>query len=571
MQKLLQYYQPYKYKLGLALLGATLVALLELFFPMCLRYIMQVLLPLKNPVVLLEAAAGLLAMYLCACFINYKVSIAGRTVSALIEKDMRQDIFAHVQRLSFSYFDNERVGQLVSRIVSDVAEVRELLFLGPNYLVVCVIMMLGTVVALFWLNWQLAILVNILLFAKAYDSANTNRKLKAAGRATRKMVGLLNADVTESLQAIRLVQSFTNEKAEQEHLSQDGDQLIAARKRNFQLLGHTNTSMVFFTNVTNLVIVVVGSALIALDRMQISDLVTFLLYVSVFVRPVLRLNALADMYQKGMSSYQRFLEMLALKPDIEDIPDAQDAGVLQGDICFEHVKFGYREDNVILEDLSLHIQAGEKVAFVGGTGVGKSTLCSLLPRFYELLDGCITIDGQDIKSYTLESLRRNIGLVSQDIFLFSASVRENIAYGRLDATDDEILETAKIAEVDRFVEEFPDGYATELGERGVKISGGQKQRLAIARAFLKNPPILILDEATSSLDNVTEKSIQRALDKLAANRTTLVIAHRLASIQNVDRIVVLGPKGVILEQGTHTELLAKQGEYAKLYNTQFVK
>ena len=571
MKRLLKYYQPYKFKLLWALLGSTCVALLEVFFPMCLRYIMQVLLPTKDITLLLKAAGALFVMYILTCLLNYKVSVVGRTISALIEKDMRQELFAHVQKLSFSYFDNQRVGQLISRIVSDVAEVRELLFLGPNYLLVCLVMMLGTMFALFWLNWQLALLVNFLLLAKAYDSASTNRKLKLAGRATRSMLGTINADATESLQAIRLVQSFTNEKAELAKMSNLGDELIATRKRSFELLGHTNASMVFFSNVTNLVIIVVGSILIAYDKMQVSDLITFLLYVAVFIRPVLRLNALADMYQKGIASYQRFEEMLTVEPEIQDVDGAQPAENLQGEIAFQNVSFAYRAGEPILENFSLKIKAGEKVAFVGETGVGKSTLCNLLPRFYEVQQGSITIDGKNIRKLTLESLRRNIGIVSQDIFLFSASVRENIAYGNLQASEKEILATARLAEVDEFAEHLPEGYATELGERGVKISGGLKQRIAFARAFLINPPILILDEATSSLDNATEKSIQHALERLAHNRTTLIVAHRLASVQNADRIVVLGKKGVILEQGTHAELLAKNGAYAKLYNTQFEK
>jgi len=566
---ILKYYKPYKYSLSLALLGATAVALLELMFPMCLRYIIQELLPQKDVQIIWLAAGGLLVMYLLTCLLSYVVMVAGRTVSAYMERDMRQDIFAHVQRFSFNYFDNERIGNLVSRVVGDVAEIRELLFLGPNYLVVCLVMMLGTLVVLVYVNWQLAIVVNILLLGKAYDSSNTNRLMKAAGRVTRKKVADINAQATESLQAVRMVQSFTNEAAEVVKMHKLGDELIAASKRGFELLGHSNTSMVFFSNITNLVIVVMGSILIAYGKMQISDLITFLLYVAVFIRPVLRLNALADMYQKGAASYQRFTELMNLEPEIKDEAGAVEVDTLKGDIAFENITFGYRADEPILENFSLKINAGETVALVGGTGVGKSTVCSLLPRFYELQEGRITIDGRDIKALTLHSLRKNIGTVSQDIFLFSDSVRANIAYGRLEATQEEIIETAKLAEVDCFVEELPQGYATELGERGVKLSGGQKQRIAIARAFLKNPAIMILDEATSSLDNATEKSIQKALERLAANRTTLIVAHRLATVQNADRIVVLGKKGKILEQGTHAELLARKGEYARLYNTQF--
>ena len=568
---ILKYYQPYKYKLGLALAGGTVVALLELIFPMCLRYIVQELLPQRDVQVILMAAGGLLAMYLLTCCLSYVVMVSGRTIAANMERDMRQAAFAHIQRFSFRFFDNERVGNLVSRVVGDIAEIRELLFLGPNYLVVCIIMMFGTLMVLLYVNWQLALIVNLLLLGKAYDSSRTNRMMKAAGRVTRKKVGSLNAQATESLQAVRVVQSFTNEAAEEAKLKKLGEELIVASRRGFELLGHSNTSMVFFSNITNLVIVVMGSVLIAYGKMQISDLITFLLYVAVFIRPVLRLNALADMYQKGAASYQRFTELMAMEQEIKDEEGSVEVKEVQGEIAFENVSFGYREEEPILEDFSLHIRAGETVALVGGTGVGKSTVCSLLPRFYEPQKGRITIDGRDIKNFTLHSLRKNIGTVSQDIFLFSDSVRANIAYGRLDATDEEILNTARLAEVDRFVEQLPEGYATGLGERGVKLSGGQKQRIAIARAFLKNPPILILDEATSSLDNATEKSIQVALERLSSNRTTLIVAHRLATVQNADRIIVLGAKGKILEEGTHAELLAKQEEYARLYNTQFLK
>lgn len=567
---ILKYYQPYKYKLGLALAGGTVVALLELIFPMCLRYIVQELLPQRDVQVILMAAGGLLAMYLLTCCLSYVVMVSGRTIAANMERDMRQAAFAHIQRFSFRFFDNERVGNLVSRVVGDIAEIRELLFLGPNYLVVCIIMMLGTLMVLLYVNWQLALIVNLLLLGKAYDSSRTNRMMKAAGRVTRKKVGSLNAQATESLQAVRVVQSFTNEAAEEAKLKRLGEELIVASRRGFELLGHSNTSMVFFSNITNLVIVVMGSVLIAYGKMQMSDLITFLLYVAVFIRPVLRLNALADMYQKGAASYQRFTELMAMEQEIKDEVGAIEVKEVQGEIAFENVSFGYRAEEPILEDFSLRIRAGETVALVGGTGVGKSTVCSLLPRFYEPQAGRITIDGRDIKDFTLHSLRQHIGTVSQDIFLFSDSVRANIAYGRLDATEEEILKTAQLAEVDRFVEQLPEGYATELGERGVKLSGGQKQRIAIARAFLKNPPILVLDEATSSLDNATEKSIQVALERLSSNRTTLIVAHRLATVQNADRIIVLGAKGKILEEGTHAELLAKQGEYARLYNTQFL-
>lgn len=568
LKNLLLYYRPYKKTLCLALLGAVLTALIELFFPLYIRFIMDEIIPEADIYLLLKAASGLLLLYIFNCYINYKVAIGGRMIGAYIEKDMRRDIFKHVQSMSFKYFDNQRVGQLISRIVSDVGEIRELIFLGPNYLLVCLIFMIGTIGILFYINWQLAIIVNILLLAKAYDSVTVNRKLKQAGRESRKEIGNLTAQTNESLNAVRLVQSFNNEELELQKLDKVAGDLLAARKKSFSLLAHSNTSMVFFSNITHLVIIVVGGILMYYEKMYISDLVAFLLYVSIFVRPILRLNALAEVYQKGVTSFQRFQQLMEIKADIKDAPDAVEVGCLAGNIKFSNVTFGYNRDNPIIKNFSLEVKQGESVAFVGSTGVGKSTLCSLIPRFYDILDGTITIDGIDIKKMTLRSLRQNIGVVQQDIFLFADSVRNNITYGKPEASEEEIIRAAKFAEADRFIDKLPEQYDTQLGERGVKLSGGQKQRIAIARVFLKNPPILILDEATSSLDNETEKHIQSSLNELAHNRTTLIVAHRLATIRNVDRIIVLSKNG-ILEQGSHDELLAAQGEYYKLYMAQF--
>lgn len=563
-----RYYSPYKKILALTLIGSVIASVTELFFPMLIRYIMNELLPQRDVALLLKAAGFMLTLYIATSVLNYAVMKKGRTIGALIEQDMRRDIFRHVQRMSFHFFDNQRVGQLVSRIVSDVGEIRELIFLGPNYLLVCIVFMLGTISILFYINWQLALIVNLLLLVKAYDSVTTNRRLKEAGRAARKEVGNLSAQTTESLNAIRLVQSFVNEELEDKRLAQVAARLLAAREESFGILSHSNTSMTFFSNITNLTIIVAGGVLITYGKMQFSDLVAFMLYVSIFVRPVLRLNALAEVYQKGVTSYQRFAELMQVQPEITDRPGAVDAGVLKGNISFENITFGYNGKQPVLQNFSLQIKAGESVAFVGTTGVGKSTLCSLLPRFYEPQAGRITIDGVDIREMTLASLRRNIGLVQQDIFLFADTVANNIAYGRPEAAEAEIEQAARLAEADRFVEQLPGKYATQLGERGVKLSGGQKQRLAIARVFLKNPPILILDEATSSLDNETERAIQGALNDLSQNRTTLVVAHRLATIRHVDRIIVLSKDG-IAEQGSHEELMALHGEYYRLYMAQF--
>ncbi len=570
MKRFFSYYKPYKKRLGLVLFGAVVTALAELLFPLYLRHLLNDVLPLRDIPMLLQGAVILLSMYIICSIANYFVMAKGRMIGALIERDMRRDLFKHVEKLSFSYFDNQRVGQLVSRIVSDVGEIREIIFLGPDYLIVCTVFMLGTVVILFAINWQLAILVNLLLIAKTIDSVKINRALKKAGRDARKEVGNMTAHVTESLNAIRLVQSFNNQDIEDARLHKVQHKLLHARKHSFDLLSHSNVAMAFFSNITNLAIVVAGGVLISLDKMQFSDLVTFLLYVSIFIRPVLRLNVLAESYQKAVTSYQRFAELMDIEPTIADAPNAVDPGVLHGDIHFENITFGYNNEDPVIKNVSLDIKAGQSVAFVGSTGSGKSTLCSLLPRFYEPQKGQITIDGMDITQMSLEALRRNIGMVQQDIFLFSDTVNHNIAYGKPGASQEEIVNAARLAEADDFIEKMPKQYEAELGERGVKLSGGQKQRIAIARVFLKNPPILILDEATSALDNETEKAIQQSLNELSRNRTTLVVAHRLATIRNVDMIVVLGHKG-ILEQGSHDELLKKKGEYYRLYMAQFTK
>ena len=542
-ERLLKYYRPYRKTLFFALLGSVITSALDLCFPLFMRYILGDVLPEGNLFLLGQATIVLLFLYLINFIISYQVSRHGRLMGAKIEQDMRSDLFQHVQSMSFRYFDNIRIGQLISRIVSDIAEIRELVFLGPNYLLVCTITMLGTLGILIYLNWPLALLVNLLLLGKAYESVATNHALKQSGRMIREQVGNLTAQTNESLNAIRLVKSFNNEEWEEKRLDKNGQALLQARKTSFDLLSRLNSNAVLFSNVTNLVIIVVGGAMIAYGKMQISDLVAFLLYVSIFIRPILRLTALAESYQKGMAGYQRFCQLMDTPSENIDLPGAVDCGTLKGSISFKNVSFGYDPGKPVIQNFDLDIAAGEVIAFVGTTGVGKSTICNLLPR---------------------------IGIVQQDIFLFSDSVRENIAYGNPHASMEEIITAARLAEADAFINQLPDGYDSQLGERGVKLSGGQKQRIAIARVFLKNPPILILDEATSSLDNETENLIQESLMQLSRNRTTLIVAHRLATIRHADRIVVLTPNG-ISEHGSHDDLMALQGEYYKLYMAQFSK
>lgn len=569
-ERLFKYYRPYRKILFFALAGAVLTSVFDLLFPLYLRHILGDVLPAGNLTALMQATAILLFLYFLNFLISYQVSRHGRLMGAKIERDMRRDLFSHIQTMSFKYFDNTRIGQLVSRIVSDISEIRDLVFLGPNYLLVCSITMLGTMGLLLYINWPLALLVNLLLIAKAYESVSTNKVLKKSGRVIREQVGNLTAQTNESLNAVRLVKSFNNEAIEEKRLAKNAHALLHARKTSFDLLSRLNSNAVFFSNITNLVIIVAGGVMVSYGKMTISDLIAFLLYVGIFIRPLIRLTALAESYQKGVAGYQRFCQLMDAPTEGLDAPDAIDCGTLKGAISFKNISFGYDVERPVISNFNLDIAAGEVVAFVGTTGVGKSTLCNLLPRFYDLSSGQITIDGIDINTIKLKALRRNIGIVQQDIFLFSDSVYENVAYGNPAASYEEVVTAAKLAEADGFIQALPQGYDSQLGERGVKLSGGQKQRIAISRVFLKNPPILILDEATSSLDNETENLIQESLLQLSRNRTTLIVAHRLATIRHANRIVVLTPEG-IGEQGTHDELMALEGEYYKLYMAQFSK
>lgn len=563
----LHYYKPYKSILYGVVIGSLVAALLDLVFPMLVRQILNEVLPQKNTDRLLHDTGILFILYLGNYGLLYLVNYYGHLMSAKIENDMRRDLFEHLQQMSFKYFDNAKTGQLLSRLTSDIAEIGELSFRGPNDIIVCCITMIGTIGILFWMNVYLGILIAVLLIAKTLHTVYVNKKMKAAFRENRVKSGEITARAEESLGGIRLVKAFAQEEYELARFMEKSLDFWETRRRSYKILAYFSGSVNFFTNITNLLILACGGLLIAKDKLSLSDFVAFLLYVNLFMKPLLRLTVFTEMYQRGMAGFQRFYEIMEMKPEIINQKDTVVCKKIRGEIEFDNLVFGYSDQKKVIKGFNLKIAPGQTVAFVGETGAGKTTIASLLLRFYDPLSGRILVDGIDIRQYKQQELRRNIGIVQQDVFLFSDSVTHNIAYAKPEAEQSEVENAARLAAADKFIEELPNKYATEIGERGVKLSGGQKQRLAIARVFLKNPPIVILDEATSSLDNYTEKLIQESLDKLAENRTTLIIAHRMSTIKNADKIIVLN-NGEVAEIGTHSTLMSGGGLYYNLYNAQ---
>ena len=563
----LHYYKPYKSILYGVVIGSLVAALLDLVFPMLVRQILNEVLPQKNTDRLLHDTGILFILYLGNYGLLYLVNYYGHLMSAKIENDMRRDLFEHLQQMSFKYFDNAKTGQLLSRLTSDIAEIGELSFRGPNDIIVCCITMIGTIGILFWMNVYLGILIAVLLIAKTLHTVYVNKKMKAAFRENRIKSGEITARAEESLGGIRLVKAFAQEEYELARFMEKSLDFLETRRRSYKILAYFSGSVNFFTNITNLLILACGGLLIAKDKLSLSDFVAFLLYVNLFMKPLLRLTVFTEMYQRGMAGFQRFYEIMEMKPEIINQKDTVVCKKIRGEIEFDNLVFGYSDQKKVIKGFNLKIAPGQTVAFVGETGAGKTTIASLLLRFYDPLSGRILVDGIDIRQYKQQELRRNIGIVQQDVFFFSDSVPHNIAYAKPEAEQSEVENAARLAAADKFIEELPNKYATEIGERGVKLSGGQKQRLAIARVFLKNPPIVILDEATSSLDNYTEKLIQESLDKLAENRTTLIIAHRMSTIKNADKIIVLN-NGEVAEIGTHSTLMSGGGLYYNLYNAQ---
>lgn len=558
------YYKPYKWMLIGVMLGSCLAAVLDLLFPYLVRRVLNVEFPQQNLASLFDWAALLFGLYLLNALLLFAISYYGHLMSVNIENDMRRDLFTHFEAMSFKFFDNTKTGQLLSRITSDIAEISELTFRGPNDILVCSISMVGAIAIMLYMNPYLGGLISFLLLFKTVHTVFINRKMKAAFRRSREKSGEVTAQAQEAFSGIRLTKAFANEELELNRFMSKNSELVKVRRQSFGILSYFSSTVNFFTNFTNLAVLVCGGVMITKGSLTFSDFVAFFLYVNLFMKPILRLMVLTEMYQRGMAGFQRFNEMMAMPIEICDAPNAKAEGKISGRITFENVNFSYANGRPILKNFSLDINPGQKIAFVGATGAGKTTLASLLLRFYEPDSGRILLDGIDIKNYTQKFLRNNVGLVQQDVYLFSDSVNFNIAYGRMNAGEQEIINAAKFAAADEFICKLPEGYATKIGERGVKLSGGQKQRLAIARAFLKNPPVMVFDEATSALDTKTERIVQKSLEYLAKNRTTLIIAHRLSTIINADKIVVLD-NGEVAEIGTHKELLARNGLYKHLY------
>lgn len=568
LRRFFSYYTPYKGLFYLDFGCAILAGLLELSFPMAVKLFIDKLLPNQDWVLIVWAAAGLLLIYLLNTALMAIVNYWGHALGVGIETDMRRQAFSHLQKLSFSYYDNVKTGHIITHVTKDLEEVGEIAHHGPEDLFIAVMTFIGAFILMASVHLPLAMLTIIIVPFMTYLVSRYGSQMTETWRKLFGQVGNFNARIEESIGGIRVVKAFANESHEKKLFAKDNENYRTTKLRAYRIMTTSMTMSYLSTRLVQLIVMVAGTWYVVHDQLSYGGFVGFLLLVEVFFRPVAKITSVLESYPKGIAGFKRFTQLIDTLPDIVDQPNARPVGHLRGDICYQDVSFGYSPQNKIFTHLNLQIRAGETVAFVGPSGAGKTTLCSLLPRFYELDEGAITIDGINIRDMTQQSLRNNIGIVQQDVFLFGGSIRENIAYGKLDASDDEIMAAAKQARLDELIESLPDGLDTVVGERGVKLSGGQKQRLSIARIFLKNPPILILDEATSALDTATEQAIQLALTELSQGRTTLVIAHRLATIQNADRIIVVDKAGIV-EQGDHHELLARKGAYAKLHRAQF--
>lgn len=565
LKSFLSYYKPYKLTMLLLVFGSLLRSFLELFFPFAVKQLIEQRLPDKDLTQLFWWCSLLGLLYLGNFALMYAISYFGLLLSAKMENDMRRDLFVHLQKLSFSFYDQNKSGNLLARLTSDLGEIGELACRAPNDLIVCAFTMLGTMLILLVINPLLGSLIAFLLLGKVLHTIFINQKMKQSFFATRVTMGNMTAKAAESLNGIRLIKAFAAEPRDYVDFMDKAEAYLASKATTYGIRSYFVGSMIFFSNFINVAILLAGGYMIHQHSLTVGELVAYLLYVNSFMKPLMQLLGFSEMYQRGMAGYKRFYEILQVQPDIIDQANSIEFYNCKGAISFEKVSFSYGEDREILKELDLSIKPGETVAFVGATGAGKTTIANLLLRFYEPQRGRILIDGRDIREYSQSSLRKQIGLVQQEVFLFSDSVLHNIAFGKPDASLEEIKQAAKAAAADSFIEELTDKYSTEIGERGVKLSGGQKQRLAIARVFLKNPPILILDEATSALDNKTEKQIQIEFDKLSRGRTTLIIAHRLSTIKHADKIVVL-ENGSVVEIGSHEELLDLKGAYYRLYN-----
>lgn len=572
LKRFIHYYAPYRAIFFLDLLCATVISAIDLAYPQILRTLTNSLFTKSRSTILsalIPIAIGLFLMYALQSLCKYYVSCQGHMMGARMERDMRQQLFDHYEQLSFSYYDQHNSGQMMSKLVSDLFDISEFAHHGPENLFISIVKIVGSFVFLFLINWRLAIPLAILVVCMFFFSLKQNRRMQQTFLENRRKIGDVNASLQDTLAGIRVVQSFANEDIERQKFYKSNHDFLKSKDDNYRCMGSFMSWNLFFQGMMYLTTLVFGGFLISNGLMNVGDLAMYALYIGIFISPIQILVELTEMMQKGLSGFRRFLDVMDTKPEIEDAKDATPLTNVQGHVSYENVSFHYSDDDTpVLSDVSFQIEAGKSIALVGPSGSGKTTICSLLPRFYDVTEGRITIDGKDVRSLTLNSLRNQIGLVQQDVYLFCGTVRENIAYGKPDATMDEIIDAAKKANIHDFIEELPDGYDTFVGERGTRLSGGQKQRISIARVFLKNPPILILDEATSALDNESERWIQQSLEELAKNRTTITIAHRLSTIRNADEILVVADNR-ICERGTHDELVAKNGIYAHYYEMQF--
>lgn len=568
LKKLIQYYKPHKKLFFMDFGCAFLTALMDLFFPAIVSYSINKVLPMGDSKLFFRLMLFLLVFYAIRFGTNYVVHYIGHIMGTRIEHDMRRDLFNHIQRLSFKFFDNTRKGKIISGIVNDLNDISEFAHHAPEDIFIAFTTIVGSFTAMAYINSRLAMITFVLVPVLILFTISKNIRMKRTFRKMREKIADVNSQIDDSITGIKAVKAFANEDYEMEKFARGNQFFKDTKEEAYKTMAEYFTGVEFIANMISLLVLTYGGYLILNGEAEYGDIVGFLLYVNILIMPIRRFATLIELFQKGMTGFERFYQTMEIKPDIEDAPDAIELEKVDGKIEFKNVSFAYDEHRSVIEDLSLSVTAGEQVALVGPSGAGKTTLFNLVPRFYNLSAGKILIDGKDIEKIKLSSLRDNIGLVQQDVVLFAGTVKDNILYAKLDATDEEIREAARLANALEFIEKLEFGFDTYVGERGVKLSGGQKQRLAIARIFLKNPPILILDEATSSLDNESEKLVQDALYELSKDRTTLVIAHRLSTIKNADRIIVLTEEGIV-EEGTHKELLVREGIYASLYKLQF--